>query len=226
MWLWWHPRRRCRVPGLAGGPGPAAQEKAAGKGHRAQGGTGLAAAGRMRGGRERGFGDASVTLPLPRRLPLPSTERQHPCVRSLTSVGDARPQPPARSVCFLSHFAKRLLILFYFFFHKEPVAAKGRTGQSSLRQEMRPAANSSKRPSSKHERSNKPTQATGGNHARAIRQQIASNPTTTGQGWSPPPTSATSWGPHRGHQCDGGHGTRQVMRGKSKDSCSWPPHLL
>lgn len=28
------------------------------------------------------------------------------------------------------------------------------------------------------------------------------------QGWSPPPTSATSWGPHRGHRCDGEHGAR------------------
>lgn len=68
------------------------------------------------GGRDRGFGDASVTLPLPGHLPLPSAERQHPCVRSLTSAGDAQPQPPACSVCFLSHFAKRLLIYLFIFF--------------------------------------------------------------------------------------------------------------
>lgn len=95
---------------------------------------------------------------LPSPLPPASVLQQQPSPLG----GNARPQPPASFVCFLSHFAKCLLI---FFFHKETIPAKGHAGQRSLRQETRLAASSYKQHYSKHKRSNKATQATGGNGA-------------------------------------------------------------
>ena len=117
--------KRCRVPQLAHGPGPAVQAPIRGARGREEGKGVVEEVAGARGGREeaRGIGprevlgqgaaSCSATLlshPPPASVQrAPTSLRQEPDLLGRRCLA-AQPQPPACSVCFLSHFAKCLLI--------------------------------------------------------------------------------------------------------------------